>query len=402
MSPRRPVHPEFDAVVDFFPAEGLPEFVYGLVKCTYEIGADRLVRGAVEPLYHDIRSADTRPRWSPGSDFWATKLQTDVAVRGSAYGPDGRSVRSRQIAVHVGDRSKFITVFGDRAVEWRSRGDIRFSAPAPFTEMPIVWSNAYGGWDPRTPLDEDPTTIETLARLEMDHPGMYPRNPFGKGYVVVDAPCEGIALPNLEDPAQLLTPETLVVGDPALWYRQPLPACFEFTNAFMFHRLCLLGGEAWFHPPPDAPLAEIAYGVLPPDFHALRETQEHEPMALQEGALGLIFDPLASGTPIAVEGMHPERSRVEFRVPEPPELQIRVDGEVYPASPELTNVLIEPDRARVSLTWVARQLELPRVFVPRLHAKIPVALQIDGTTIAYETPVTVHEQRRRLRGPRVS
>lgn len=399
MSKRKPIHARYDAVVDFFPPEALPEFVYGLVKFTYDIVGDRCRLGAVEPLFHDVRSPETRPRWLPGSDFWPNKLATDVAVRGSAYALDGRPVAAQRVRVRVGDRAKDVQVFGDRGVQWTARGNLRFGAPAPFTEMPIVWSNAYGGWDPRVPVGEDPLTVGTIGRLEFDHPGVYPRNPFGRGYVVVDEPCEGLTLPNLEDPVQLLTPDTLVTGDPARWYRQPLPACFDYTSALMFHRLCWLGAEAWFHPPASATIAEVELGVLPPDYHALRSPLTSAPQVMQEGAIGLVFEALPGGAPVVVDGMNPERPRVQFALPEPPALEFHVEKKVYPARAQLTNVLVEPALSRVSLTYVARQSELPRVFVPGIHAQIPLSLRIDGAhTVVYETPPTLRDQRKRGSG----
>lgn len=396
MSARRPIHDEYDVLVDFFPPDAVPEFIYGLVKFTYEIVDGRLKRAPVVALHHDVRDPQIKPRWAPGSDFWPNKRQTDVAVRGSAHGPDGRAVRSQRVVVTVGDGGKAVQVYGDRVIDWPKRGSLRFGSPTLFTAMPVVWSRAYGGWDPRVPVDHGPhPTVAQLARLEFDHPGAYPRNPFGRGYVVVDEPCEGLLLPNLEDPGQPLTPETYVTGDPRHWYRQPLPACLDYTSAMVFHRLCWLGAEAWYHPPDGVEIAEVTQGVLPPDYQLLKQTFNRAPQVLQDGAIGLVFDPLAGGTPIAVEGMHPEQRRIHFELPEPPKLEFIVDDKVYPVRPQLTNVLIEPDGPRVSLTYVARQFETPRVFVPGIHAKIPIDLRIEGVgTVAYVTPPTLRELRR--------
>jgi hypothetical protein len=213
--------------------------------------------------------------------------------------------------------------------------------------------------------------------------------------LVVDAPCAGALLPNLEDPLQPLNPETYLTRDPALWYRQPLPACFEFTNAMMFHRLCWLGAGAWFHPNVGAELAEVRAGVLPIDYHLLRGKMLPLPQGLQEGAIGLVFDPLPAGTPIVVEGMHPEFSRLEFTLPAPPALAFAIEGKTYPAPAQLTAVLVEPEHLRVSLTYVARQEEMPRVFIPGIHANIPLALQIDRMhTVKYDCPPTLREQRK--------
>jgi hypothetical protein len=395
MSPRKSIHDDFDAVVDFFPPESVPNFVYGLVKVTYQYTERGWRRAKAEPLYHDIRLPDTKPFWAPGSDFWPTKLQTDVAVRGSAHSPNGRPVPFCRVRVQVGQHSKAINVYGDRQVLWNDRGKVQFGSPEPFTELPIVWERSYGGWDRRVPIGIDPMTVADMARLEFDHPGMYPRNPMGRGYLVVDAPCEGVLLPNLEDPLQPLNPATYITRDPALWYRQPLPACFEYTNAMMFHRLCWLGAGAWFHPPAGVKLAEVQAGVLPPDYLSLRGMLVSSPQVLQEGAIGLVFDPLPAATPIIVEGMHPEIPRMEFALPRPPMVDFSIDGKMYPAPTQLTNVLVEPGQMRISLTYAARQEELPRVFIPGIHANIPLALRIDRTqAVPYVCPPTLREQRK--------
>jgi len=394
MSDRKAIHDEFDAVVDFFPPAAQPEMAYGLVKLTYQRGERGWRRAKAEPLFHDMRSPDTTPRWAPGSDFWPTKEQTDVAVRGSAFGPGGKAVSSTRIRVTVGRQVKTINVFGDRAVTWTPGGKVLFEAPQPFTEMPVVWERAYGGYDPRVPVDLNPMTVADMGRIEFDHPGLYPRNPLGRGYVVVDEPAQGVLLPNLEDASQPLTPETFVTRDPKLWYRQPLPACFDFTNAMMFHRLCWLGAEAWFHPPEGADLPEVRLGMLPPDYHALKGLLVAAPQVVQEGAYGLTFDALPAETPIIVEGMHPELPRLGFELPAPPPLELLIDGKTYPAPVQLTNVLVEPAHARVCLTYVIRQTELPRVFIPGIHANIPLALRVErGHVVRYDCPPTLREQR---------
>lgn len=394
---REPIAPNYDAIVDFYPPESMPDMVYGIVKLTYEIVANRAVPSQAEPLFHDIRLPETAPRWSPGSDFWPLKMMTDVVVRGSAFAPGGAPVGSQMIRVTVGNQQKLIAVFGNRSVEWRARGDLRFGPPEPYTQMPITWANAYGGFDPRVPTGIEAMTVADHARLEYDHPGVYPRNPFGKGYVVVDEPAEGLTLPNLEDPQQLLRPETLVTGDPRRWYMQPLPACYEFTNAMMFPRYAWLGLEAWYPPPRDAPLREIVLGALPSNWHDLPTIEiggnELPYPVLQEGPVGLVFPPLEPGTPIIIEGMHPELPHIGFHLPQPPKLDFYLDGKLFPAQAQLTGVVVEPDKNRVMLTYAARHWDLPRVFVPGIHGNIPLAMMIDEQfTVPYLCPPTLREQ----------
>ncbi|PRP92113.1 hypothetical protein ENSA5_51530 [Enhygromyxa salina] len=396
MSEREPISEALDAVVDFYPPGQLPELAYGLIKRTYDIVADRLVPAKAEPLFHDIRQPETEFPLAPGSDFWPMKMATDVIVRGSAFAPGGNPVGSQMIRVTVGNEQKMIAVYGDRAVHWPARGQLRFGPPEPYTEMPIEWARAYGGCDPRVPVGIDPMTVAAWSKLEFDHPGVYPRNPFGKGYVVVDEPAEGLSLPNLEDPSALLRPETLITGDPRKWYLQPLPVCYEFTNYMMFQRYAWIGLESWFPPPADAPMREVALGLLPTNFAELAKIVPGDPMqplAIQEGPMGMVYPDLAPGTPVIVEGMHPELAHVGFPIPAPPKVDFYIDGKVFTEPAQLTTVLVEPNLARVSLTWAARRWDLPRPFVPGIHANIPLALLIDDAhTVPYDSPPPLRDQ----------
>jgi hypothetical protein len=394
MSPRKPIHEHYDAVVDFWPPAAMPDFAYALIKFTYTIADGRCRRTKAEPLFHDIRDPDTRPPLMPGCEFWPNKYETDIAVRGHAHSYGGRPVTSGRVRISIGDHQRSIAVFGDRPIEWR-HGAVRFGRPQPYTSIPLTWDRAYGGYDPRVPINKDPLTVADMALLEYDHPGLYPRNPFGRGYVVMDTPADGLLLPNLEDPEHLLTPKNIIVGDPARWYLQPLPACFEYTSPIMFPRVCWFGAEAWFHPPPGARLPEIEHGLLPLDFHALKGHLTDAPIIRQDGALGLVYPDLAANTPITLDGMHPELPKIAFHLPAPPALEFIIENKTYPARAQLGNVLIEPDYPRVSLTYVARHGEMPRVFVPGIHAKIPLSVRIDGgPVVAYDCPPTLREQKK--------
>lgn len=126
-----------------------------------------------------------------------------------------------------------------------------------------------------------------------DHPGLYPRNPFGKGYVVhPEMPDNEVELPNLEDPSDRLTPEHFFVRDPKLWFQQPLPWCLDWSSALMCRRYVWLGADAWFLAPEDALLPEVRRGLLPPRFREAADELEDALGAplpfLQEASLGMV------------------------------------------------------------------------------------------------------------------
>lgn len=393
---------QYQAVVDFFPLQGEPQYAYALLKLSYRIEDTRCIPIAPEPLFHDVRDPKIAPRWERGSDFLTQKVLTDVAVRGSAFAFAGKPVTSRRVSVSVGHRRKEIDVFGARRLEW-ARGVPRLSGPELFTEVPMDWDVAYGGWDCRVPVDA-PETVETAARLQLDHPGVYPRNPYGRGYVVLDGPIpEGIPLPQLEDPHHRLTAETLITRDPRRWHAQPLPVGFDFAPAMMFHRFCWLGAEAWYHPPRGTPLAEVEAGALPINFHdlvTLDPTTDPLPLQFyQEAAIGLSFPPLEADTPIVVQGMHPEREVVGFALPPPPSVAFTVEGDSVSLPPQLTNVLIEPGKLAVHLTYVVRREELPRVFIPGIHVMIPMSIQVNGDApVHYQPPPSLYAELKKAKG----
>ena len=120
-----------------------------------------------------------------------------------------------------------------------------------------------------------------------------------------------------------------------------------------------------------APLRELARGSgAPSEALGLR--------FFQEGSLGMSFAPLAAGTPIELEGMHPEHPLLGFPLPEPPALVFDLEGQRQAAEARLITVIAEPSDERVSLVYAAQSAELPRCFLPGIHPRIPVALQIDG------------------------
>lgn len=394
---RDPARSHYDAVVDLYPHHGVPDAAYALVKFTYDVstGQPRLMEA--DPLLHDFRDEDVEHPLLPGSDFHFYKRATDVVVLGSAHPPHGRSATSMQVAVTVGDREVRVQVHGPRVVEWTPRGNPKFGAPQPFDKMPVVWEEAYGGADQRVPVEPEPESPMDLARLEFDHPGLYPRNPFGKGYVVKPDPIEGIPLPNLEDPRDPLTEERFLVEDPRSWYRQPRPVALSWTHPLMFPRFVYLGADAWYPAPEDARLPEVRSGILEAGYRERYIENDSGPgPALpyyQEAHPDLVFAELPPGTPLRIEGMHPGGRVVRFEMPRRPRLGLEIEGRYRELPPRLTGVLVEPEREQMAVTYSVVTADLPRKYVPGVHGHIPLALQVHGDEpVRYRTPPTLRQQ----------
>jgi hypothetical protein len=372
-------------------------FAFALVKLTYEIRGTAAVLGQPEPLLHDFWSDENlEPRFPPGSDYWLDKQSTDVVVRGSACAPSGRPTPSMFVSAQVGRTTKRIAVFGKRLVEW-SQGRPRLGRPEPFTEMPLLYQNAYGGLDNRVPipaeLEEDYMRTVALG-MQFDHPGLYPRNPVGKGYLVMPDPIDGVEVPNLEDPTNMLTAERLIVRKPELWYRQPMPWCFEWTVGPTFPRYLFLGVDAWFPPPDDASLPEVQRGFIPTQLH--RRLEKDHDLAVgyrQEASLGMVVSAPLSGQPVTLAGMHPEEPTIAFTIPPAPSIEIEVEGERSALPPLLTNLVLFPAERKFTAVYCAKTKSLQRVFIPGIHNNIPIAARINrDAPIRYQSPPTIHDR----------
>ena len=380
MTSRTSVRPHYDAVVGLLPRGTIPSLAYAIVKVTLDTSTGRATHA--EPLVQDVWDPATPARLAPGSDYWLDKVATDVVVTGDVVLE--RAAPETEVGIRVGSVAQRIAVRGRRMLRWQG-GRPHIDAPHPFERIAMSWANAYGGVDRRVPVPSDAARDLELV-LEGDHPGLYPRNPMGKGYVVVDAPADGIELPHLEDPTDSLTPARIVVGRPERWFLQPRPVCFAGRSPVQFPRLAHFGLDAWFPAPDDERLPEVRSGELPRNW---RGSTQHFALARQEASPGLAFAELPPGTPIAVSGMAAGGRTISVAVPPAPRIAIGLEGRFEALPARLTLVVVRPNDARVTCTFAATTTRMHRVFVPGVHAEIPLAVRIDDDdAIPYEAPPT--------------
>jgi hypothetical protein len=372
------------------PPTGEVQQVFVFVKVTWRIGPRGLERDASAPI--DPGFLDGPPSLLPGTDAWPVKYGTDVVVLGAAFARGGRPVRSRMVSVKVGEREVRVEALGPRSVRWRDGETPELPEPEPFTRVELSYRHSYGGIDGRVPIAE-----EDHGRAELDHPGAYPRNPFGNGYIVLpDEPDRDVALPQLEDPDDRLTAERFLVRDPALWYLQPRPASLGWVHPVMFPRSVWfdLGADAWFPAPDDHRLAEVRDDELPAHWRRVLGELSAGPLSphpwfAQEASRGLRLDPPEAGTPVTLVGLHPEFDTLGFALPAAPRITVDIEGERAVLAPRLHHVVCEPEALQVRCTYAVNR-PLPRRFIPGIHKHIPIAAQVDdGDWIAYETPTTV-------------
>ena len=202
----------------------------------------------------------------PADGVWDEGIPKDrgeVLLAARCHGPGGQAVSSRRVVVRVGPVAKALDVHGDRV--WvRERGILRIGDPVPFTAMSIEWSRAYGG------------------------PG-YAANPVGKGFPG-EPPADPLPLPNIENPAHpLLSPDD-----------RPAPAGLGALGLSWSGRSGRIGryraGEIG-REPPELPADSdwTLYNQAPPDQW--------------------LPGSFAGGEPFFLEGLHPEKDRLEGRLP---------------------------------------------------------------------------------------
>ncbi len=304
----------FQGTISLMPdVEGI-DTIFAVVKATLDLGerlslAEKQLPVTLADEYHGEpgKSSIKNP-----SNVSLTKLATDVLLLGTAYPPRGRPVTHMDVLLTAGPLRKTIRVFGDRV--WEKRGVVpSMSNPAPFETMPLVWERAYGGMDNKG----------RELRAEV-------RNPVGRGYHAKDGEKElnGSPLPNLEDPAELISSLK----------QSPAPACFGPICGHWEPRLSFAGtyDERW---------QQERAPYLPTDFDS-RFLQLAPPGLVAPGYL-------QAGDWIEANGVTPSGS---LRVQLPPvriDVTYIVDGSPQAVPANLDTVLIEPDQNRLALVWRA-------------------------------------------------
>jgi hypothetical protein len=296
------------------------------------------------------------------SEMAPYKPATDVVVIGKAYAPRATPTQQMMVGVRVGGAQKFLLITGDRHCHYRD-GDVPvFTEPQPFVEMEIRYERAYGGQD---------------ARSIPEIPFIYPRNAVGTGVVLrnLKESVDGLILPNIEDPQDLLSADRLLIQEPERWHLQPLPQGFGWRQRSWYPRSALIGS----YPPfldPGTVTAEERLGLLPSDHVALAKQSRLKPMVAEfnNGAsLGMTFPDLKGDEAITLGGLS-EDAFLRFSLPgETPAIMLDIGlGEQQPPV-RLHTVSIRPDDREFDLIWRAATVYEGYSWLPkmtRLHAEV--------------------------------
>lgn len=302
----------FDGAMVPCPDPSGVESVYVVVKGSFTVGKSVDVAAEQQPLcyaaeyYGDPGASSLRV---PG-DVSLMKPGTDVLLIGSAYAPGGHPAWQADVSLSVGPLAKSVRVSGERVWDVGAGGS-SVSWVAPFERLPLVWERAYGGTD------------STDAG-----PAAEPRNPVGVGFHARGGakPTAGAPLPNIEDPAALISS----------WKDAPAPAGVGPIAPHWEPRKSHAGtyDDAWL---------QNRAPYLPSDF---------DPRFFQLAPAGQFkVGYLRGGEPVTVIGATPS-GRWEFELPA---VQVtatfRLDNVTQPTTAVLDTVLLEPDSSRVTLVW---------------------------------------------------
>ena len=289
---------------------------------------------------------------------------TDVIVKGHIHTPANQPQTTLEAGVRVGSVFRQMTVTGQRFLD-TSSATPRFTPPEPFTKIPLIWEEAYGGTDSPNEdigdLWDLKKTGESMGKdLSFLNLCRYRRNPFGKGYVLQIKPeHEGMPLPRIEFSDDRLTLERLVVGQPLSWHAMPSPACFLWQPYGSFPRMCFLGGKisgAMNDQVPHMDMPEFTFGYTRADLFEQMEADKlvEHPRFFNGAHPALQVPSLTKTTPITLFHFDPDQPEFTFHLPcKPPTLKLVPPGQnqTYRATGQLSTVVIDMDQKQCTTTW---------------------------------------------------
>ncbi|PKF60327.1 DUF2169 domain-containing protein [Psychromonas sp. psych-6C06] len=301
----------FAAEIATFPNEQGIDSLYVIVKASFIMGQQlSLADEQIPPQMGDEYWAE------PGlssikhlSDFHIGKSNTDIIMQGNACAPHHQAVKQLDVHLSVGKVQKTVRVFGDRV--WQ--GD-QPSLPVAFQSMPLVYERAFGGQH-----QVDATNLLTEER-----------NTVGCGFVGKrnKQEMQGLALPNIEDPNQLIQS----IKD------NPMPAGFGPCNNNWLPRRQWAGtyDEQW---------QTTRAPYLPEDFNKRFLNAAH-PDLVYPGYL-------QGGEPIMIKNMHPAGD-ISLKVPQiKMACHAKLSNKRFPLKLNIETLTLEPNKQLLSMVWLA-------------------------------------------------
>ena len=316
--------------------DGLKAF-HMVIKRTYQLMPDqRLERTTWQ---RQLCLADEY--WDKGGPF-ETSLRTeaelgppkplaDVIVNATCYAPGGEATHCYP-EVRVGKALRRLIVIGNRTAVLRPGRDVVFTPAQKFSALPMRYEYAYGGVD----------------RQHSMAPLMCPTNPLGMGYMVAgldaDPPRDRwTVMPNIEDPEQLIQPNSLLV--PAVQDAKVRePAGFGWIPRHWEPRALLAGMPAGAKP-----LWEKLFGDNDKEGKHFKQMQA----GFWNGAPRALQVALEGHEKITLKHLHRTREELALMLPmDQPRLRVAINAtEMQKVPVKLNTVQIEVEKGEVYLTW---------------------------------------------------
>jgi hypothetical protein len=253
------------------------------------------------------------------SDIAPIKREADIILNGHAYVPAAHPATSVDASLQIGSYKKSIKAIGDRV--WQKHNfQWQHSSPQKFERMPLVYENAFGGIAQQ--IGQDNSNIEFCAY-----------NPIGKGFVGAKGQglIEGLALPNVENPTQLIQ----------YWDDCPMPVGFGFIGRNWQPRLDYAGtyDQLW---------KQDRMPLLPLNFDERYYNGTHSD-AISSNTMSL--NTLAAGEEVIANNLS-ESGYLKFTLPRYRFIATaKIKGETTAYTPVMDTLIIEPDELRVLITW---------------------------------------------------
>lgn len=301
----------FAASMNLFPNEQAIDTLYVLIRATFNIGQQWTLADKQEPpmVADEYWTEPGESSIKYGSDTHTGKPSSDIIMLGNAYAPNDKEARQLDVNLSVGQVRKTVRVFGDR--QWQN-GQI--TRPVPFKTMPMIYENAFGG---EHIIDDAVVSAEE-------------RNPVGRGFSGQRRVEEmnGVLLPNLEDPSQLITSIN----------QQPTPACFAVSAPHWRPRSGYAGtyDDAW-------QTQRAPY--LPEDFDKRFFNMAHPDLVYPGFLVG--------GEHVEITNVHP-RGVLHFSLPHVKfNSEVLIAGQLVNPQYNLETLILEPNELKLSMVWRA-------------------------------------------------
>ena len=310
-----------------------------------------------EPIVENFRLIEE-------SDFFPKKSFLDIAIRANIFTPDQRPLTSLDAGIIVQNTMLGLRVTGQRSLQIHGN-QVSFSEPEPFTEIPLVWEEAYGGHDDLCDAEGDLSDLAALGEQtgnDLSHMNLsrYRRNPFGKGFILhLKSGHDGKLLPRVELAHDLITPQNLETGAPINWHFKPSPACFDWIHYHWFPRSSFMVEKLFGKVNdilPHRPLPEYHFGYSREDLFQRMAAQDliRHPRMFNAAHPALQVPNQKKNLEVVLWHMTQGKPEFRFILPyQAPKISLEVPGETktYRDLAFLSQVIIDMEKMELTGTW---------------------------------------------------